>query len=355
MADLLDKLNTLLRANLNSFLSGSGNREEGSRARLTPDKLGGDVDREIAALRKQVDDALRDEDAQRARLDAMQKQLVDLDQEIDQLLERGDDAQARQLAAQLKRQQQKVSIVEADLERHQQATFDLIQHVNTLDAMVSDARRIQAEKADQGNQGDQGANYPPARERSENTPRPTSPIPEVNLTKLAAPEPPRPAAENQGTPAIQTKIPVGGSATPPPPVPNSANLEPPATPAIQTKIPIRVGTSAPSTPSTPSALAQPAPEPMSESDKKIQAAQGHVDKLADVLRDVRQRVETSIAAGDIVMERNAEMLNAAPPKPETSDSNVPLKGGNVNVRTTPSDGDVDADLAKRRARLSKPE
>jgi len=334
MADLLDKLNTLLRANLNSLLSGTGSREEGSRPRLTPDKLGGDVDREIAALRKQVDDALRDEDTQRSRLEAMQQQLVDLDQEIDRLLERGQDEQARQLSAQLKRQQQKASMVEADLERHRQATFDLIQHVNTLEALVSDARRNQAEQASAP-----PATQPSAEPFAASSPRlavepPPSitrsiPVSSAKSEPAAPPTPPTPPAPSAPAAPAPPPAPAPAQSVQPP-----ASTEPPM-PQIVRSIPIKVSTGpAPEATPTPPAPA----EPMSEADKAIQAVKTPMDKLSDMLRGVRERVEQSIAAPtpdpDSIPDRP---VGSAAPKPD------------VSTR------EIDDDLAKRRARLSKPE
>jgi len=77
---------------------------------------------------------------------------------------------------------------------------------------------------------------------------------------------------------------------------------------------------------------------MSEADKAIQAVKTPMDKLSDMLRGVRERVEQSIAAPtpdpDSIPDRP---VGSAAPKPD------------VSTR------EIDDDLAKRRARLSKPE
>lgn len=144
MSDFLDKLNLLLRSNLGNLLGGTERRPT-SPAKLTPESLGKDVDREIAALRKQIADALDKEDAMKARLEGLRDQIVDLDAKADRALEAGNEVLARQTVQAMQATRRKAKSLEAELERHRTATFDLIQHVNTLESLVSDARRAQAE------------------------------------------------------------------------------------------------------------------------------------------------------------------------------------------------------------------
>lgn len=143
MSDLLDKLNVLLRSSLNNFLSGERERPSQEKRRITPEKLGKDVDREIASLRKQLETAMAEEDAMKARLDELRQQIADLDRQADEALRHGNDAQARYIVQQMRRQEQRVTILESEIEQHKQATFELMQNVNTLEALVSDARRQQ--------------------------------------------------------------------------------------------------------------------------------------------------------------------------------------------------------------------
>jgi phage shock protein A len=157
MSDFLDKLNLLLRSNLGNLLGGTERRPT-SLAKLTPESLGKDVDREIAALRKQIADALDKEDAMKARLEGLRDQIVDLDAKADRALEAGNETLARQTVQAMQATRRKAKSLEAELERHRTATFDLIQHVNTLESLVSDARRAQAES---------GAAPPPQAEAPE--------------------------------------------------------------------------------------------------------------------------------------------------------------------------------------------
>ncbi len=139
MPDLLDKLNVLVRSSLNSVLSGDTTR------RIPPERLGKDIDNEIAALRKHIEDALNAEDAMQARVSAANAQAEALDRQADDALLAGDEVNARYLVQQHQRQVQQATMRQTELEEHRRATSDLIERVNTLEAMVSDSRRAQTE------------------------------------------------------------------------------------------------------------------------------------------------------------------------------------------------------------------
>ncbi len=141
MADLLEKLNVLLRAGLNSLTAGSGERP--SAARITPEKLGTpkEVDREISALRKQLNDAIAQQEALQARLEDMERQIAEYVRQADAALQADDEPRARYLITQKQRLEQRVRTQSETLERYRNAAADLMEQVNTLEAMVTDARR----------------------------------------------------------------------------------------------------------------------------------------------------------------------------------------------------------------------
>src|SRR5215813_4908895 len=135
MPDLLDKLNLLLRSSMNNFLSDSPSRptrlipptpEEldaelaapatgAARPRIPVERLGKDIDREIAELRKHIDQALADEDKMRDKLDRMQAQVEDFDRKADEALQQGDQDKARDYVRQLNRQKQLAEQLQLDL------------------------------------------------------------------------------------------------------------------------------------------------------------------------------------------------------------------------------------------------
>ncbi len=138
MSDFISKLNVLVRASLNSVASGDTLR------RIPPERIGTDIDGEIAALRQHIDEALNAEDAMQARLGDLTAQIETLDQSADAALLAGDDAKARAIVQQITRQQTAARTLTADLDDHRRATSELIERVNMLESMVSDARRTQA-------------------------------------------------------------------------------------------------------------------------------------------------------------------------------------------------------------------
>lgn len=138
MSDFLNKLNTLIRASIGSLTS-SGGGETPRSVPLSPDSLGKDIEREITALRKRINNAIAHEDALQARLDDMHRQMAELDARADQALQAGADEEARILVGQRQRIRQRAEQQRQDLERHRTATHELMEQVNTLEAMVADA------------------------------------------------------------------------------------------------------------------------------------------------------------------------------------------------------------------------
>lgn len=143
MDDFFKKLNVLVRAGINDVL---GDERSGRRAAgtLRPDKLGKDVDREIAALRERINQALDYEDELQARARALQAEAARWDEEVDSLIRQGKDDAARHAAEQLQYVRQRIAMAESDLREHQLVTQELILRVNELDAAVADARQREA-------------------------------------------------------------------------------------------------------------------------------------------------------------------------------------------------------------------
>jgi phage shock protein A len=144
MPSLLDKLNTLVKSSVNSFLDDI----PGSKTSVHPARLGKDIDQEVAALRKRIEEALSEEDAMKQRLDVMQQEIDRADKQADIALQQGDESTARALVQQIQRQQQQAAMLQTDLEQHRRSTSDFIERVNTLDAIVSDARSQKGQPAE---------------------------------------------------------------------------------------------------------------------------------------------------------------------------------------------------------------
>jgi phage shock protein A len=153
MNDLFKKLNTLVKASLNDVLGDE--RSPAERRRLAPERLGKDIDREVAMLRQKINDALKFEDELVARVNTLQAEVAKWDGQADQAVASGDESGARYAIDQMNRAQQRQAMAESDLREHRLVTQELISRVNTLDAAVADARRAQPD------------HQPDARESSE--------------------------------------------------------------------------------------------------------------------------------------------------------------------------------------------
>ena len=138
MADILNKLNTLVRSSIHSVTSDPLNR--GRRA-LSSIRLGKDIDDEIAALRSEVERALDEQDRREAEIAANRSQIAQWDQQADEAVARSDDASARRLIQQMQRLDRETAFLEADLDQHRRSAGELISRVNELEALVAESRR----------------------------------------------------------------------------------------------------------------------------------------------------------------------------------------------------------------------
>jgi phage shock protein A len=143
MADLFKKLNVLVKSSLNDLIGDATS----PRRRVSPERLGSDIDGEVAALRKRINEAVDYESGLQARVRQLETEVAGLDQQADDFVNAQDDVNARYTIEQMKRAQQRLAMAEADLRDHRFVTQELIQRVNTLEAVVADARRAQAANA----------------------------------------------------------------------------------------------------------------------------------------------------------------------------------------------------------------
>lgn len=145
MADFFKKLNVLVKASVNELLGDERAIGGPRRKALTPDRLGKDIDREIASLRQRINEALDYEDELQARVQTLRAEVSKWDEQADNAVARGDDEMARYDVEQMQRAQQHLAMAEADLRDHQAVTQELILRVNELDAAVADVRRAKSQ------------------------------------------------------------------------------------------------------------------------------------------------------------------------------------------------------------------
>jgi phage shock protein A len=134
--NLTDKLNTLIRSRVQGAIDDLNPRRRDQP--LKPDK---NVERDVAAMRQRINQALDDEDQMTAEINALQGQVEDWDQQADRALTQGDEAAARHAVRQMQLVEQRQAMLEADLAQHRFATSELISRVNELEALAAEARQ----------------------------------------------------------------------------------------------------------------------------------------------------------------------------------------------------------------------
>jgi len=221
MAGLFDKLNVLLRANVNDFLTnltGGDHRENDpdtmrSLATMARDgrvpaaNFGTDIDQQITALRKKIDGAIDHQDRLQTQLDGLDRNVSALGERADTALQRGDDAGARDAQSAIQNLETQADLLRSELDDHRRTTSEFIERVNVLEAAVSDSRHAQGTSPSV--QSTPAEVVKPAATAAEPV-KPTTV--KINVRTEANPQP----AANSTAPAAQsTSVPAGVPATTP--------------------------------------------------------------------------------------------------------------------------------------------
>ena len=148
MTDLFEKLNVLVRSGLRELVGSDQFDLESLRRVLTPDRMGKDFDREVAALRERVNQAIEYEGELQRRVAEFTTEVDRLDTEADNAVADNRQEQARALLEQLQRGKQRLTMAESDLRAHRSVTQELIQRVNMLEAVVADSKAAQSSSSD---------------------------------------------------------------------------------------------------------------------------------------------------------------------------------------------------------------
>lgn len=135
--NLLEKLNVLLQANLHNLSPGL--------SRLNPRRAGKNLDREIAALRKQLEVSAEDEAEIEAQITAMTEAILQWDAAADEAIKAGKDAQARYAVQQMETEKRRLVILQTELDEHRQAMAALMRQLNEFESVLKAAQKAQAE------------------------------------------------------------------------------------------------------------------------------------------------------------------------------------------------------------------
>lgn len=135
--NLLEKLNVLLQANLHNLSP--------DLSRLNPRRAGKNLDREIAALRKQLEVSAEDEAEIEAKITAMTEAILQWDAAADEAIKAGKDAQARYAVQQMETEKRRLVILQTELDEHRQAMAALMRQLNEFESVLKAAQKGQAE------------------------------------------------------------------------------------------------------------------------------------------------------------------------------------------------------------------
>jgi phage shock protein A len=376
MTDLFKKLDTLLRAKLHEFVTEApSNAAKELRQRLTPSQLGENFGPEVGKLREHVNRALDYETQLQDQLANAQNEVTRLDDLADQQVQAGRDADARYTLQQLQAAERRVKFLESDLQEHRRVTQDLLLQVNQLEAAQADAqhaRNVQpsaqpapeqtpARFSDQvaastqaatATAHDPNAGRVPDLGRLSAKPTQAPPAEAAKTESKATAQPPadaaaeaKPKTKPKAKAGDQPTKPLPKTATPPSaaPAPDVKAPAPSAAP-VSAEQPVRIRVVTETNAETPS---QAVPlhvatstnaKPLAQIDQaKLERASKALDQ---VLKETRETIET--LDNTLQAHPTTASPEGAPPIPPPHTPIPP---------TDPKQ--IEADLAKRRDRLSK--
>lgn len=142
-----DKLNTLVKSQLNDLISPIDEKTSKSRRKaLSRQDIRRGLQDDVKTLRQRIDDALAYEGQLQGKVDKLYQEVADLDRRADQAVEAGQEAEARTLLGRMQQAQRELEMMEADLREHRLVTQELISQVNALDGAVYEAEQQAGEE-----------------------------------------------------------------------------------------------------------------------------------------------------------------------------------------------------------------
>lgn len=143
MNDFFDKLNTLMRAKLNSLLGDNLFLTHSSSDSDKPQSLN-QVAKDAENLRSRANHAIEYEHRLEAKIADIHQQLTTLNRQADDATLSGNEAMARYFIGKIQKLEAQLAQLERDLDEHRQLAQDLIEKVNTLEATIADIQSQQS-------------------------------------------------------------------------------------------------------------------------------------------------------------------------------------------------------------------
>lgn len=219
MSDFLKKLNILIKAGMNDVLEDVQKAATAPIQHIPRARLGNNIDNEVEQLRQQINKALDYEDELERKVSEIERDIDSLDRQADEAVANNDDDRARYFVERLQRAQQRKTMLEADINEHRIATQELILRVNELDATIAEARHREA-------QGEQSAPTSAPPQTSTRTPEPPAERTSIPVQTDDVPAKPAEPPAAQTPPTTEAEPPAAQPATPQ--TPAVSEPEPPA-------------------------------------------------------------------------------------------------------------------------------
>lgn len=159
MSSLFDKINTIVNAQVNDLL-GKNPRSPLARIKLSDEDAEKNPRRSVTSLRQRLEEAIDYEDGLQAKIEVLMREVADLDQQVDRVLQAGDEFGARRLQNQLNMQQQQLTIAESELRDHRLLTRHLMQEMTTVEMALDSQERSAKSSAASAARGSGRARIP---------------------------------------------------------------------------------------------------------------------------------------------------------------------------------------------------
>lgn len=334
MTSFFKKLNTLVQSQINDVirpLSSDEGDSDTPRKRTARQEVSKGLSRDVQMLRKRIDDALDYERTLQTRVDKLYGDITRWDDYVDKAVAQGREGDAKMGLGQLQQAQRNLAQAEDSLREHQEVTQDLINRVNYMEYVVNQPSEEATVSAPSNSHAPRGK-IPVEIESDDSEEVAESDEPSQTVHVIGqAPDISRLAKPSDPTPQAPVAKPMPSEPTP-------KSEKPSTSPA-----PKQVQTPPVTPPPAPKATTPEASDDQPKKPKSRYAEKGDQEYAEGVAlaKQINEKLDTT-------REKLAELVAQSTPL-------EPQRDVIEEVKREIDQQAIDADLAKRLARLSKPD
>jgi phage shock protein A len=335
MTSFFKKLNTLVQSQINDVIRPLSSDESDSdtpRKRTARQEVSKGLSRDVQMLRKRIEDALDYERTLQTRVDKLYADITRWDDYVDKAVAQGREGDAKMGLGQLQQAQRNLAQAEESLREHQEVTQDLINRVNYMEYVVNQA----SEEATSATSGDNASRskIPVEVDNDEDEAVAESQEPSQTVHVIGqAPDTSRLAKPSEPSPQ-----PPKATATSQPSE-SKPNAQKPS--ASSTPKQVQTPSVAPTPKTTPASPEAHGDQPKKRKDRYAEKGDQEYAEGVELAKQINEKLDTT-------REKLAELVAQSTPL-------EPQRDVIEEVKREIDQQAVDADLAKRLARLSKPD